>query len=269
MGNPTDPDWVDWVAARLGLSVPRILDRAARDVRLCLNEGISERPHVLSGHGCKTIWAGSMEDAVERLHRATEYALLQTVTGSADRRGAFYARFACSLTTQGATNGLDEITQLPNFEAFRTVLPVIATAGDGTKSIHPVWDQPDFITPAIAALAILFDRMANPQSDSYLSMEVARDSAALYGYRLVKLTAEGFDYAPDGSRVARAMAKKDWMHVSTVLSGAAMAFIKEQSFMQFAPYYLYALAEEKVPNGGQITHPKMRTPFLKVALTEG
>lgn len=205
-----------------------------------------------------------MEDAVERLYRATEYALLQTVTGSSDRRGAFYARFACALTTQGASNGPDEITQLPNFEAFREVLPIITKDDDGNRAVHPIWDQPTFIVPAIASLAILFDRMISPHSDSYLSMEVSRDSTALYGYRLEALGAEAFEYGADGSRTSRPMEKRDWMHVSTVLSGAAMGFIKEQSLMRFAPYYLYALVEKKVPQGGQIEHPSMRKPFLKV-----
>lgn len=205
-----------------------------------------------------------MEVAVERLHRAIEYALLATVSGSPDRRGALYSRLACALTTQGAVNGQDEISQLPNFEAFKEVLPIIAKGEDGKRSVHPIWDAPTFIAPAIAALAVMFDRTVNRHSDSYLTVKVAHDETALYGYRLESLTASAFEYAPAGGRSTRPMEQKDWMHVSTILSGAALAFIKEESMMRFAPYYLHALIAETAPLGSMQPPPNLREPFVSL-----
>lgn len=210
-----------------------------------------------------------MEDAIERLHRAIEYALLATVSGSPDRRGALYARLARALTTQGFVNGHDEISQLPNFEAFKEVLPIIVRDDDGKRSIHPIWDDRSFIAPAIASLAIMFDRMVSRQSDSYLTLTVSKDEEALYGYRLETFSASAYDYSAGGGRSTRAMEPKDWMHVSTVLSGAALAFIKEQSVMQFAPYYLHSLIEGSAPEGALSPPPTLRDPFVSLASAGG
>lgn len=190
-----------------------------------------------------------MEDALTRLHRAIDYALLATVSGSPDQRGALYARLARALTTQGDVNSEDAISQLPNFDAFREVLPIVVQDGEtGRKALHPIWDAPDFVAPAIASLAVLFDRMSHPRGDSMFRVKVSRDPDALYGFRLEEFTAGAFDYSGDG-RIGRVNEAADWMRVSILLSGAALAFLKEFSFMRFAPNYLVANIEDALPEG--------------------
>jgi hypothetical protein len=206
-----------------------------------------------------------MEDALTRLHRAIEYAVLASATGSADQRGALYTRIAQALTTQGRVNDTDAMAHLPNFEALRAVLPVLTTTGDGRRTVHPVWDSPDFVAPAVAALAILYDRMLDPHGDSRLCLRVSRQPDALYGWRLEDLSAAGFRYAEDGTRHDAPMERKDWMHVSIILSGAALGFMKEASLMRFAPHYLHKHATGTVSPDRERQPPVNRPrPFIVV-----
>ena len=188
-----------------------------------------------------------MEDALTRLYRAINYATLATATGSSEQKGALYARLARTLTTQGRVNSEADITHLPNFEAFREVLPVLRKGEDGRRSLHPIWDSPSFIAPAIATLAILYDRTLDPDGRSRLSMRVSREPGALYGYRLESLDAAAHQTGPDGSRSPKPMDEVEWMHVSIVLCGAALSFLKEESVMRFAPYYLHAQMTQEEP----------------------
>lgn len=186
-----------------------------------------------------------MEDALTRLDRAIEYAVLATVSGGRDQRGKLYARIAHAMTTQGSVNAVEAMHLLPNFDALRAVLPIIVTGDDGGKALHPVWCERRFVAPAICALAVFFERNLDPRGDGMLSMEVFPDPDALYGYRLGKLAAHAYTYRPDGSREERAMEHTDWMRVSVVLSGAALAFMKEESLMRFAPSYLCRQVENR------------------------
>lgn len=204
-----------------------------------------------------------MEDAVNRLHRAIDYAVLQTTSGSADQRGALYARLACALTTQGRVNDPTTITQLPNFEAFCDTLPIIVTDENGGKALHDVWNSPDFIAPAIACLAILFDRTTHPYGDSLLTLSVSRRKDALYGYRLEGLQAQAFDYSATGVKTMRPMDHKDWMKVSINLAGASLAFMKDLSIMRFAPFYLDRTVCSEIPEGAVAAPPKNRAPFIQ------
>ena len=204
-----------------------------------------------------------MEDALNRLHRAIDYALLATVSGSSQQRGALHARLACALTTQGAANSEDEIPLLPNYERFVEVLPILMRGDGGRRVLHPVWNADNFIAPAIAALAVLFDRTLDPQGDSRLTLTVSRQPSALYGYRLEALAA-----APsrgDPMRPAHPLSEADWMHVSVILAGAALAFIKEISVMRFAPCYLRAQAERASPLGSETPAPEGRSAFVSLA----
>lgn len=190
-----------------------------------------------------------MEDALTRLHRAIDYALLATVAGSPEQRGQLYSRLAQTLTTQGRHTSQDDISGLPNFEALRIVLPIIARSDDGQRSIHPVWNSPDFIAPAVAALAVFFGRVLDPEGRSRLALRVQRHPDALYGYRL-----DAFEAAPSrrttgGDPAGEPMTEADWMHVSILLSGAALAFLKEIDLMRFAPLYLHRQAEGLAPEG--------------------
>ena len=204
-----------------------------------------------------------MEDALSRLHRAIDYALLATVSGSGQQRGALHARLACALTTQGAANSEDEMPLLPNYEAFVEALPILVRGGGGQRALHPIWNAADFIAPAVAALAVLFDRTLDPQGASRLTLTVSRQPSALYGYRLEALAA-----APprgDPVRPTPSMGEADWMHVSVILAGAALAFIKEISVMRFAPCYLRAQAERASPPGSEALAPEGRPAFVSVA----
>lgn len=206
-----------------------------------------------------------MENALTRLHRAIDYALLATTSGSPDQRGALYARLARALTTQGDVNSEDVISQLPNFDAFREVLPILVhDEARGRKTIHPIWDAPDFIAPAIASLAVFFDRMTHPRGDSMFTVKVSRDERALYGFRLEQFTACAFDYSGDG-RIGRANEPADWMRVSILLSGAALAFLKELSFMRFAPYYLAANISDSLPEGATASVEGSPHRFISLA----
>lgn len=204
-----------------------------------------------------------MEDAVDRLNRAIDYAVLQTTSGSPDQRGALYARLACALTTQGRVNDPTAITQLPNFEAFCDTLPIIVTDEQGQKGLHEVWNSPDFIAPAIASLAILFERTIHPYGDSFLTLSISRRKDALYGYRLVGLEAQAFDYSATGAKTLRPMEQGDWMKVSIALAGASLAFMKDLSIMRFAPFYLALTACSEIPEGSVTVPPKGRTPFIR------
>lgn len=206
-----------------------------------------------------------MEDALTRLHRAIDYALLATVSGNPQQRRALYGRFASSLSIQGAFNSVDTILELPNFEALLTVLPVTQRDADGQRSLHPIWESPDFIAPAVAAMAVLFDRTLDVRGDSRLSLRVTPQAGALYGYRLDSLEAEAFDTGPGGARIARPMEAEDWSHVSVVLCGAALAWFKEPNIMRFAPRYLRAQAERDGPEGGETPQPFGRRPFVSKA----
>jgi hypothetical protein len=181
-----------------------------------------------------------MEDALSRLDRAIDYALLATVGGSAQQRGALYRRLAAALSTQGAVNAEDDIALLPNFPALEAVLPVLVRDEDGRRSLHPVWGSPDFIAPAVAALAVLFDRSLDPGGTSRLRPRLSPRSGALYGYRL-----DGLDAAPGGGDEAGPLSDADRMHLSVILSGAALAFLKETAAMRFAPCYLHALVQAR------------------------
>lgn len=206
---------------------------------------------------------------MNRLHRAIDYAVLQTTSGSADQRGALYARFACALTTQGRVNDPTTITQLPNFEAFCDSLPIIVTDENGRKGLHEVWNSPDFIAPAIAALAICFERTIHPYGDSFLTLSIARRKDALYGYSLVGLEAQAFDYSATGVKTLRPMEQGDWMKVSINLVGASLAFMKDLSIMRFAPFYLDRTVCSEIPEGAVAKPPKGRTPFIQIKLTSG
>lgn len=180
-----------------------------------------------------------MGDAVTRLQRATEYALLSTVSGSAERKGALYGRLAASLTTQGAVNDADSIVSLPNFEAFQQVLPIL-TEIDGRKSIHPIWDDANLVSPAIAALALYFHATVHPKGASMFALEVAPDTAALYGYRLASFTVIPPSAASDVSHA-------QWHQASVFICGAALAFFQEVSLMRFAPFFLHAAVTGSIP----------------------
>lgn len=204
-----------------------------------------------------------MEDAVDRLHRAIDYAVLQTTSGSADQRGALYARLACALTTQGRVNDPTTISQLPNFEAFCDTLPIVVTGESGGKALHEVWNSSDFIAPAVACLAILFDRMTHPFGDSFLTLSISTRKGALYGYRLEGLKAQAFDYSATGVKTWRPMEPRDWMKVSINLAGASLAFMKDLSIMRFAPFYLDRTVRSAIPEGAVAPPPKGRDPFVQ------
>lgn len=205
-----------------------------------------------------------MEDAIERLQRAIDYAVLQTASGSSDQKGALYARLACALTTQGRVNDTASVTQLPNFEAFCDVLPIIVTDDTGQKALHDIWDAPDFIAPAIACLAVLFERTTNPWGDSMLTVKVSKDADALYGYRLESLDAEAFDYTPSGDKTVRPMEARDWTTLSINLAGASLAFMKDLSIMRFAPHYLDLSIRKAIPEGAASPVPAMRADFVSL-----
>lgn len=208
-----------------------------------------------------------MEDALNRLHRAIEYAVLATVSGGRDQRGKLYARFAHALTTQGKVNAAEAMHQLPNFDALRTVLPIIVTDGNGGKALHPVWGSADFIAPAVAALAIFFERNLDPQGDAMMSMQISKQPQALFGFRLENLSAEAFTYKPDGTRQGRPMEPSDWMRVSITLSGAALALMKEESMLRFAPTYLRRQVEAETRSDIDRTPPTGR-PGAFISLTD-
>lgn len=203
-----------------------------------------------------------MEDALTRLHRAIDYAVLATATGSRDQRGKLYARLAQVFTTQGTVNSAETMAELPNFAALTSVLPLIVTGAEG-KSLHPVWDSSDFIAPAVAALAIYFDRALTPSGDSMFTMTVARAPNALCGYRLERLEAEAVTTDRAGHRAAGPMQETDWMRASILLSGAAFAFLKEIDMMRFAPRYLRRAAEGMMEEGFELPAPPERPrPFI-------
>lgn len=208
-----------------------------------------------------------MEDALNRLHRAIEYAVLATVSGGRDQRGKLYERFAHALTTQGKVNAAEAMHQLPNFDALRTVLPIVVTDGNGGKALHPVWGSADLIAPAVAALAIFFERNLDPHGDAMLSMEISEQPQALFGFRLEMLSAEAFSYQPDGTRQARPMEPSDWMRVSITLSGAALALMKEESMLRFAPSYLRRQVGTEKRSDRERTPPSAR-PRAFMTLTD-
>jgi hypothetical protein len=207
---------------------------------------------------------GPVEDALNRLHRAIDYAVLATVTGSRDQRGKLYTRLAQAFTTQGTVNAAETMAELPNFAALTTVLPLIVT-GEGGKSLHPVWDSAGFIAPAVAALAIFFDRALKPTGDSMFTLTVCRAPEALCGYRLERFEAEAVATDRAGHRVAGPMQETDWMRASILLSGAAFAFLKEIDMMHFAPRYLRRAAEGMAEEGlERPTPPERPRPFILV-----
>jgi hypothetical protein len=205
-----------------------------------------------------------VEDALSRLHRAIDYALLATVSGSSQQRGALHARLARALATQGAMNSEDEMPLLPNYERFVDVLPILVRGEDGKRALHPVWNAADFIAPAVAALAILFDRTLDPHGASRLVLTVSRQPSALYGYRLEALSAAAPSRGAD-PEPPHPMADADWMHVSVILAGAALAFVKEISVMRFAPCYLRAQAERAWPPGSEAPAPEGRPAPVSLA----
>lgn len=184
-----------------------------------------------------------MGHAIERLHRAIEYGLLSSISGSAERKGALYGRFAACLTTQGSVNDADSIVSLPNFEAFQHVLPILVEV-DGRKSVHTIWDDDEFIAPAIAALAMFMDATANPKGNTMFTLTVQPDNDALYGYRLTTFTAAPL--VGEGEMTA-----KQWTQASIFLCGAALAFFNETSMMRFAPYFLHATVTGEIPDDAQ------------------
>jgi hypothetical protein len=203
-----------------------------------------------------------LEDALTRLHRAIDYAVLATVTGSRDQRGKLYARLAQAFTTQGTVNPAESMAELPNFAALTSVLPLVVTGANG-KSLHPVWDSADFIAPAVAALAIYFDRTLTPTGDSMFTMTVSRVPDALCGYRLERFEAESVATDRAGHRTAGPMQETDWMRASILLSGAAFAFLKEIDMMRFAPRYLRRAAEGIAEDGLERPAPAERPrPFI-------
>ena len=203
-----------------------------------------------------------MEDALTRLHRAIDYAVLATATGSRDQRGKLYARLAQAFTTQGTVNAVETMAELPNFAALTTVLPIIVT-GEGGKSLHPVWDSAGFIAPAVAALAIFFDRALTITGDSMFTLTVSRAPDALCGYRLERFEAEAVANDHAGHQAAAPMQETDWMRASILLSGAAFAFLKEIDMMHFAPRYLRRAAEGMAEEGlERPTPPERPRPFI-------
>ena len=204
-----------------------------------------------------------MEDALNRLQRAMEYAVLATVSGGRDQRGKLYARFAHALTTQGKVNATEAMHQLPNFDALQTVLPIVVSDANGGKALHPIWGSTDFIAPAVAALAIFFERNLDPQGDAMMSMQISKQPQALFGFRLENLSAEAFTYKPDGTRQGRPMEPSDWMRVSITLSGAALALMKEESMLRFAPSYLRRQVGTDKRSDRERTPPSARPrPFM-------
>lgn len=264
IGAPFDTVGYFGASSRMGLDIPDYPCCLVRFVHFCIGQGISLYADLPAKPRNSLYRAGTMENAIDRLHRALDYAVLQTTSGSSDQRGALYARLACALTTQGRINDPASITQLPNFEALCDVLPIIVTDENGGKALHDVWDSHDFIAPAIAVLAVLFDRMTHPHGDSLLTVSVSREQNALYGYRLESLDAQAFDYSADGVKTLRPMTEKDWMKVSVNLAGAAFAFMKDLSIMRFAPFYLEKVITNTVPAGAEVPLPLGRTAFVNL-----
>ena len=86
---------------------------------------------------------------------------------------------------------------------------------------------------------------------------------AIFGFSLEKLSAEAFSDQPDGTRQGRPMEPSDWMRVSITLSGAALALMKEESMLRFAPSYLRRQVGTDKRSDRERTPPSARPrPFM-------
>lgn len=189
-----------------------------------------------------------MEDALTRLETAIKLAMAHYVLIAEDEFTNCKRRLAATLSVEGQRNGFDLITEVDGYEAFTALLPPVEER-DGRPFLPAIWSDPRFIMPAVAALAQFFDRMVTPGGDSLLTLQVARDETALYGFRLNKLTMSAFVSDGEGGWQERALTQKDGRRASTMLAGAASFFLRDQQWMQFAPHYLHVEVNRSAPEG--------------------
>lgn len=161
-------------------------------------------------------------DLSSRLDQALRIALADHVFVEDEaKRSVVYDLICSAVCVEPGSTGRAEL------EAMMS--PVRMSAAD-TPEVNPIWQHPGFVAPAIAALAILFDEMLDPAGQSGMRAEFTPDQAALFRFRLGRLTAK-----PEANL----------MRLSTCLVAAADFCLSQEGGLRVGGNFLYAYVHDQ------------------------
>lgn len=184
-----------------------------------------------------------MENALTTLSRATVMAL-GLAASTPQGRHQLYKRIANCFALQGRENDLDNMDAFPNFAALMRAAPVWMVNEDGSVSSrpHPFWMRADTFAPAIASLAVFFERIVCPYDDTRFRIDLRPKRDALFGYELISLSAEPYDYR-DGKRCGAPHDDEHKLQTSIYLTSAACSFFLVPELMKLGPMYMRRMVE--------------------------